>query len=73
MNDGKKKKDILIFRIRNNKETAPCLQEFLYIYIKKKKKNSRKREKLLFGAGLCQIVFPRCVSSAIIRVTYIYI
>lgn len=32
-------KDILIFRIRNNKETAPCLQEFfLYIYIKKKKK-----------------------------------
>ena len=38
MNDGKKKKDILIFRIRNNKETAPCLQEFFYIYIKKKKK-----------------------------------
>lgn len=31
-------KDILIFRIRNNKETAPCLQEFFYIYIYKKEK-----------------------------------
>ena len=55
MNDGKKKKDILIFRIRNNKETAPCLQEFFYIYIKKKKKIA-EREKNYYSE-------PDCVRS----------